>query len=100
MFRRGTRGGDTYEKLSVRKMRDIHCAIHCPTQSRPCLVETIKINKKDKGRIGGAVGNLFSAVCALSIYSRLCMKMSSFLFVRACAMPRLLNLSCGIPFPV
>ena len=34
--------------------------------------------------------NISSAVCALSIYSRLCMKMSSFLFVRA----------YGIPFPV
>ena len=31
---------------------------------------------------------------------RLCMKMLSFLFVRACAMPRILFLSCGIPFPV
>ena len=41
-----------------------------------------------------------SAVCASSMNSRLCMKMSSFLFVRACAMPRILYLSCGIPFPV
>ena len=41
-----------------------------------------------------------SAVCASSMYSRLCMKVSSFLFVRACAVPRMLNLSCGIPFPV
>ena len=32
--------------------------------------------------------------------SRLCMKMSSFLLVRACAMPRMLYFSCGIPFPV
>ena len=36
----------------------------------------------------------------LSMYSRLCMKMSSFLFERACAMPRMVYLSCGIPFPV
>ena len=28
------------------------------------------------------------------------MKMSSFLFVRPWALPRILNLSCGIPFPV
>ena len=32
--------------------------------------------------------------------SRLCIKMSSFLFVRAWAMPRILYLSCGVPFPV
>ena len=48
----------------------------------------------------GAKRNMSSAVCALSMYSRLCMKMSSFLFVRACAVPRMLYLSCGIPFPV
>ena len=41
-----------------------------------------------------------SAVCGLSMYSRLCMKMSSFLFVRPWAMPHILYLSCGIPFPV
>ena len=41
-----------------------------------------------KGRIGGAVGNMFSAMCALSMYSRLCMIMSSFLSMRAWAMPR------------
>ena len=44
--------------------------------------------------------NMSSAVCASSMYSRLCMKMSFFLFLRACAMPRMLYLSCGIPFPV
>ena len=43
---------------------------------------------------GGAGGNMFSAVCALSIYSRLCMKMSSFLFVCAWAMPRTPYLLC------
>ena len=32
--------------------------------------------------------------------SRLCMKMSSFLFVLAYAMAHMLYLSCGIPFPV
>ena len=32
--------------------------------------------------------------------SRVCMKMLSFLFVRAWAMPRILYLSCGIQFPV
>ena len=32
--------------------------------------------------------------------NRLCMKMPSFLFVRAWAMPRILYLSCGVPFPV
>ena len=32
--------------------------------------------------------------------SRLCMKMSSFLFVRAWGMPRILYLPCGDPFPV
>ena len=32
--------------------------------------------------------------------SHLCMKMSSFLFVRAWAMLRILYLSCGVPFPV
>ena len=39
-----------------------------------------------------------SAVSALSMYSRLCMKMSSFLFVRTWAMPETLYLSCEIPF--
>ena len=44
--------------------------------------------------------------CPLSIIyvkfctSRLCMKMSSFLFVCVWTMPRILYLSCGIPFPV
>ena len=42
----------------------------------------------------------YCTVCALSIYSRLCIKMSSFLFVRTWAMPRILYPSCGIPFPV
>ena len=44
--------------------------------------------------------NMSSDMRALSMYSRLCMKMSSFLIVRACAMPRMSYLSCGIPFPV
>ena len=44
--------------------------------------------------------NMSSKVCALSMYSRLCLKMSSFLFVRTWAMPGILYLSCGIPFPV
>ena len=44
--------------------------------------------------------NMSSAVCASSMYSRLCIKMPAFLFVRACAMLRMLYLSCGIPFPV
>ena len=57
---------------------------------------------------GKNTGNVTSAVCASSMKvanvkfctSRLCMKMSSFLFVRAWAMPRILYLSCGVPFPV
>ena len=45
--------------------------------------------------------NMSSAMCASSMYSRLCMKMLILLFVRACAMPRMLYLSYGIiPFPV
>ena len=40
-----------------------------------------------------------SAVCALPMYSRLCVKMLSFLCVRAWAMPRILYLLFGIPFP-
>ena len=32
--------------------------------------------------------------------SRLCMKMSSFLFMLTWAMPRISYLSCGVPFPV
>ena len=32
--------------------------------------------------------------------SRLCIKMLSFLFVCAWSMPRILYLSCGVPFPV
>ena len=44
--------------------------------------------------------NMSSAVCASSMYSRLCMKMSSFLFVHTWAMPRTSCLSCGILFPV
>ena len=41
-----------------------------------------------------------SGLCASSIYSHLCMKMLSFLFVRTWAMPRILYLSCGILFLV
>ena len=44
--------------------------------------------------------NMSSAVCASSMYSRLCMKMSSFLFVRLWTMPRISYSSCGILFPV
>ena len=36
----------------------------------------------------------------VKLLSRLCMKMSSFLFVGAWAVPRILSLSCGIPYPV
>ena len=46
------------------------------------------------------MGNMSSAVCASSIYSPLCMKMSSFLFLRLWTMPRMLYSSCGIPYPV
>ena len=53
--------------------------------------------KKDKNT---AKRNMSSTVCALSICSRLCIKMSYFLFVRAWAMPRILYLSCGTPFLV
>ena len=51
---------------------------------------------KDKNT---AKPNMSSTVCALSMYSPLCIKMSSFLCVCACAMPRMLYLLCGIPFP-
>ena len=44
--------------------------------------------------------NMSSAVCASSMYSCLCIKMLSFLFVHAWAMPHILYSSCGIPFPV
>ena len=44
--------------------------------------------------------NMPSAMCAFSIYRHLCMKMSSFLCVRTWTMPRILCLSCEIPFPV
>ena len=44
--------------------------------------------------------NISSATCASPMYSRLCMKMLSFLFVHAWAMPWILHLSCGIQFPV
>ena len=40
--------------------------------------------------------NVYVKLCA----SRLCMKMSSFLFVRVWTMPRTIYLPCGIPFPV
>ena len=40
--------------------------------------------------------NIYVKLCN----SRLCMKMSSFLFLRTWAMPRVLYLSCGVPFPV
>ena len=39
--------------------------------------------------------NIYIKLCT----SRLCMKMSSFLFLCTWAMPRILYLSCGIPFP-
>ena len=44
--------------------------------------------------------NMSSALCASSMYSRLCMTMLSFLFARAWTMPHISFLSCGIPFPV
>ena len=40
--------------------------------------------------------NIYVKLCT----SRLCIKMSSFLFVRVCAMPRILYLSCEVPFLV
>ena len=40
--------------------------------------------------------NIYVKLCT----SRLCIKMSSFLFVSGCAMPRILYLSCEVPFPV
>ena len=40
--------------------------------------------------------NIYVKLCN----SRLCMKMSSFLFLRTWAMPRILYPSCEIPFPV
>ena len=53
--------------------------------------------KKEKN---AAKRNISSAMCVLSIYSPLCMKMLSFQFVRAWSMPRISYLSCRIPFPV
>ena len=44
--------------------------------------------------------NMSSSVCASSMFSCLCLKMLSSMFVRAWAMPRILYLSCGIPFLV
>ena len=46
------------------------------------------------------VQNMFSTMCASSMYSRICMKMSSFLYVHAWSMVCILYLSCGIPFQV
>ena len=40
------------------------------------------------------------ALCVLCQCTVVFIKMSSFLFVRSGAMPRMLDLSCGIPFPV
>ena len=39
--------------------------------------------------------NMSSTVCASSMYNRLCMKMSSFMFVRVWTMSCILHLSCG-----
>ena len=44
--------------------------------------------------------NMSSSVCASSMSSCLCLKMLSFMFVRAWAMPLILYLSWGIPFLV
>ena len=70
-----------------------------------------KCRKKCRGKIPG----ICPAPCVLCQWTsplphsntnvkfcscRLCMKMSSFLFVRAWAMPCILYLSCGVPFPV
>ena len=44
--------------------------------------------------------NLSGAMCASSMQSHLCLKMLSFLLLRAWTMPRKIYLSCGIPFPV
>ena len=55
---------------------------------------------KNGMNLNTAKRNMSSAVYASSMYSRLCMKMWSFLFVRVWATPRILYLSYGIPFPV
>ena len=61
----------------------------------PWVYNYLKMQKKNTAK-----RNMSSAVCASSMYSRLCMSMLFFLFLRARAMPRMLYLSCGIPFPV
>ena len=53
-----------------------------------------------QGGISKSLAEYVHTVCASSLYSRLCMKMLSFLFVRVWTMLRTLYLSCGIPFPV
>ena len=65
-----------------------------------CFVRQNKKTESQTDRKNTAKRNMSSAVCASSMYSCICMKMSSFLFVHSCAMPRMLYLSCGIPFPV
>ena len=52
-----------------------------------CLINVVKIHWKLIIR-NTAKRNMSSAVCALSMYSRLCMKMSPFLSVHAWAIPR------------
>ena len=66
-------------------------------------------SKSDITKKNTAKRNMSSTMCASSMYSRLCMEMSSFLFVRVCAMPRMLYIyhvefhfrfRCLVSFPV
>ena len=66
------------------------CSLYCSKQIR-CGLKKIKNTAKR---------NMSNTMCTSSMYSRLCMDMLSFLFVRVWTMPHILYLSCGIPFSV
>ena len=95
----GAKGGDPPKKCKFffyqKFPNNVFYARYCIIIFAALWATTFGFHKKNTAK-----RNMSSAACASSMYSRICMKMLSFLFVRSWAMPRMLYLSCGIPFPV
>ena len=81
-------------------LNSMFCSFVPPTWIIQIFLISILFEKWPHGGSSQSVAYMFSAVCASSVYSRVCMKLSSFLFVRPSVMPRMVYLSCGNPFPV
>ena len=81
-------------EMEFHMINIIYAALPMHTQTKQAQSRLCKLGP-------GTVSIFYMSNIHLKIYpSRLCMKMSSFLFVRTWAMPRTLYLSCGILFPV